>query len=527
MNKIISIFLITVCLGQVAIAQKSGINEQIPNSMLSIKGNLSVGGDTSYSRQLAPEGGAIIEGSVGIGTNAPDSSAILDLSATNKGVLVPRVTTVQRDSINNPANGLLVYDTDEGKFYYYADTLWKPVEGDGVAVQSIHTGAISFGTGSSTASDSTKLYWDNTNKRLGIRTSSPVASLQVNGAGSDSTTYALQIHNSTGTNNALVVKNDGGIGIGREPDFVLNSLYKGKLQIKDLAQIIDTSTTPVGNQLNIISTSGAASTYSGLTLSTGNSGTATGTGVNGVNATIQVYPINYSATNVRGAVVFQNMELNYNPGNSERRMLFSIPSNNTGSRFEFHSHTNGAISATTTRKLILVGASGNLILGTTSNNAGTNATRTFVIENGTSPTGNVADAVQLFSRDRVAGQAGLVIRSENGTQHIFSDRVGIRTITPNASLTVVGAGTTDTTFSFQVHNSTGTNNSLVVRDDSTIGVGTSSPDSSAQLDIVSTTRGFLPPRMTTTQRDAIISPAEGLVIYNSTTKKHQGYDGTQ
>lgn len=55
---------------------------------------------------------------------------------------------------------------------------------------------------------------------------------------------------------------------------------------------------------------------------------------------------------------------------------------------------------------------------------------------------------------------------------------------------------------------------------------TSSPHSSAQLDVPSTTKGFLPPRMTTAQRDAIASPAEGLTIYNNTTKKLNFYDGT-
>jgi hypothetical protein len=58
------------------------------------------------------------------------------------------------------------------------------------------------------------------------------------------------------------------------------------------------------------------------------------------------------------------------------------------------------------------------------------------------------------------------------------------------------------------------------------GIGTTAPNASAKLDISSTTQGFLPPRMTTTQRDAISTPAAGLVIYNSTTNKHQGYNGT-
>jgi hypothetical protein len=59
-----------------------------------------------------------------------------------------------------------------------------------------------------------------------------------------------------------------------------------------------------------------------------------------------------------------------------------------------------------------------------------------------------------------------------------------------------------------------------------LGIGTTTPSPSAKLEISSTTQGFLPPRMTTTQRDAISSPAAGLIIFNTTTSKHQGYDGT-
>ena len=56
--------------------------------------------------------------------------------------------------------------------------------------------------------------------------------------------------------------------------------------------------------------------------------------------------------------------------------------------------------------------------------------------------------------------------------------------------------------------------------------GASSPQASAVIQADSTTQGFLPPRMTTTQRDAIPSPAEGLVIYNTTTKTLNFYNGT-
>ena len=49
-----------------------------------------------------------------------------------------------------------------------------------------------------------------------------------------------------------------------------------------------------------------------------------------------------------------------------------------------------------------------------------------------------------------------------------------------------------------------------------VGIGTTTPDASSIVDVESTTQGFLPPRLTTAQRDAIALPAEGLTIFNTT-----------
>ena len=54
-----------------------------------------------------------------------------------------------------------------------------------------------------------------------------------------------------------------------------------------------------------------------------------------------------------------------------------------------------------------------------------------------------------------------------------------------------------------------------------VGIGTTSPSAAARLDVSSTTSGFLPPRMTTAQRDAISSPPNGLMLYNTSTDKLQ------
>ena len=61
------------------------------------------------------------------------------------------------------------------------------------------------------------------------------------------------------------------------------------------------------------------------------------------------------------------------------------------------------------------------------------------------------------------------------------------------------------------------NNSNIFNSGAGVGIGTVNPNTSAKLDVESTTQGFLPPRMTTVQRDAIASPATGLVIFNTTT----------
>ncbi|WP_158847779.1 fibrinogen-like YCDxxxxGGGW domain-containing protein [Algibacter sp. L1A34] len=61
---------------------------------------------------------------------------------------------------------------------------------------------------------------------------------------------------------------------------------------------------------------------------------------------------------------------------------------------------------------------------------------------------------------------------------------------------------------------------------SQVGIGTTTPDPSSILDIQSTTQGFLPPRMTTTELNAIISPAEGLLVFNTDYKCFQFFNGT-
>ena len=67
------------------------------------------------------------QNNVGIGTNTPNPNAILDMQSTTQGVLVPRLTTAQRNAIAAPTEGLLVYDTDVNCFFFYesAAAVWQ------------------------------------------------------------------------------------------------------------------------------------------------------------------------------------------------------------------------------------------------------------------------------------------------------------------------------------------------------------------------------------------------------------------
>ncbi|MEP7142311.1 MAG: fibrobacter succinogenes major paralogous domain-containing protein [Ferruginibacter sp.] len=66
---------------------------------------------------------------VGIGTAAPDHSAKVDISSTTQGFLPPRMTFAQRNAIQNPAAGLVVWCTDCDELQVYNGTIWKNMNG--------------------------------------------------------------------------------------------------------------------------------------------------------------------------------------------------------------------------------------------------------------------------------------------------------------------------------------------------------------------------------------------------------------
>jgi hypothetical protein len=104
------------------------------------------------------------------------ASSVLDVKSTSKGFLAPRVTTAQRIAIASPAEGLLVYQTDGVKgFYFYTNSAWTSLAASGPVLT---TGSIPFaGTSGALTQNNGSLFWDSTHNRLGVGTNGPGSDL--------------------------------------------------------------------------------------------------------------------------------------------------------------------------------------------------------------------------------------------------------------------------------------------------------------------------------------------------------------
>lgn len=93
---------------------------------------------------------------VGVGTTTPDASSILDIESTTQGLLVPRLSTAQRDLIANPAKSLFIYNTDNDKFEYNSGTsvipAWCSVDNNLTSTNVYMGKFILSGTGNQTIS---------------------------------------------------------------------------------------------------------------------------------------------------------------------------------------------------------------------------------------------------------------------------------------------------------------------------------------------------------------------------------------
>ncbi len=97
---------------------------------------------------------------VGINTPTPDQSSALDIYSQSKGMLIPRLTTAKRDAISNPANSLMIYDTDKKCLSQNIGTPSKPdwlcISGN--TVKMFYMPSVSFDTSKNANAQTKDLY---------------------------------------------------------------------------------------------------------------------------------------------------------------------------------------------------------------------------------------------------------------------------------------------------------------------------------------------------------------------------------
>jgi hypothetical protein len=131
---------------------------------------------------------------------APDSSAVLDLNAQTQGLLIPRLTTAQRNAIAKPANALMVYNQTVQQFQVNMGSAASPLWRNIVTVAQQPATDAFWGTNGNANADSNffvgttnaqalrlgtnnlvRIYVDSTRAFVGVHTSTPKASLHVQG----------------------------------------------------------------------------------------------------------------------------------------------------------------------------------------------------------------------------------------------------------------------------------------------------------------------------------------------------------
>jgi hypothetical protein len=387
-----------------------------------------------------------------------------------------------------------------------ADRSWTISTGLTVGTTPISSGTngrvLFQGTGN-VLQQSSSLFWDSTNNRLGIGTSSPNSALEVvepnsggfiaaarflvpnnNVAGRVSQFY-LGTSMTTLNSIAWSFHYQGNGSTANYQSFGFNGIATPALTMFGTLNVGINTTTDAGFRLDVNGTARVQGNFSvGTTQSTWS-----------IGRTIEVGAI--------GSFLFGGSSTQLILGtNSYFNSSWRYAINGAVAQYEqssgnhvWHSAVSGTANNTATiNRLATLWNNGNFGIGTGATDAG------FKLDvNGT------ARVATLRSDNPVIGfapsAAGVLIGS-NQTYRIICD--GSSYYDFRTSVGVI----------------------YRLRDDGSTSFGSTTIAASAMVDIQSTTKGFLPPRMTTTQKNAIASPATGLMVYDTTLNLISVYNGT-
>ena len=422
------------------------------------------------------------------------------------------------------------------------------------------SGQVSFWTGTQTQSGDNGLFWDNTNKRLGVGTNTPTTPLTIKGSGNSGSTASVVVRNSDNTlmfqiddNNVLRFNtarvNSGFMTLQSNGSTNLTGFYLGS--INPFTATSDITSYISGNP-RFWPTSGSGTfTYLNINPNIDQTG-----GANGATRGIFIQPGLVSAPNWR-SIEWNNSSgwALYGAGTAPNYLAGNTTIGSTSTPARLHVVGSGTSSSTWTAQFHNSAGNNNALMVRDDGSVGvgintfsspltkfeTNSRGRFWggIELGQNATARIdgngnyyrfvgaADGFGFYNDFQYSATSGtyywaefstpIIVSSGNATIRMLQLRPVVN-LTGTATTNVIGLDYNPTLTSL----GNGRNIAALFRSGQVgIGTGTGTPDVSAALDVTSTTQGVLFPRMTTTQRNAIATPADGLVIYNTTDNKLQ------
>jgi hypothetical protein len=484
---------------------------------------VALSGTLNYLPKFTPSGNTIGDSSiydngtsVSIGTASPSASSLLQLDSTNKGLLQPRMTTIQRDAITSPAEGLRIYNTTTKKENFYNGTSWielqeNIVNGTLNKVAKFTPNGTAVGDSSITDTGSLVTISSATNVN-GITnitgTTTITGATDIIGLtdiiGATTITGATTVTGTTDINGVTTIKSPS--ASPTIAAFTLLDSASGADPFEIRPSLASKRNTFIGTNAGKNTTASAVNdtivgSLAGALLSTGTNNTFLGY-ITGAAITTQVYntfvgsAAGFNATSSYNT--FLGSQSGYSNTSGERNVFIGY---NTGNQNEIGSYNT------------LVGFSSCPNIGDSGVSADYNTSLGH-----TAGSGFITGDRNLFLGYDAGGTLNnLTTPVTEADQSVF---IGAKTtggtIDSQTNQIVIGYEAQGLgSNSVVIGNSAITKTSLKGQ----VVIGTNSPVNTARLQVDSTTQGFLPPRMTTTQKNAIASPAIGLVVFDTTLEQ--------
>lgn len=484
----------------------------------------------------------------------PDPSAMLDIQSTDRGLLIPRMDSTSRKAIVNPATGLMVYDSSTQSFWYFG-TAWTEIgQGDNLGDHRANANIELNGHWLSQDGDNEGVYVNGTGD-VGIGTSAPQGKLTIdNGTDVSPSGGGFLIMGSTSSynvaidNNEIMARKSGGtaplylqieggdlimggkVGIGPGlPDssaiLDIESSTQGILVPRMTASQRQLISSPAQGLL-VYQTNGLQGFYfydgsNWLGLNAGDSDAISDADQDTKIQVEESADEDIIRFDIDGSEQFRMHNRVIEPGTKNTFMgleagqntnHFGSPlSGNVGIGYRaFQSNVDGSLSVAIGRESMkqMTDGVGNIGIG--------------------------YGAMQnTITAQENVGVGGLALRNNQGNNNTAVGQGALRDNGPGSNNTAlgynadVGSDSLTNATAIGANSLVSSDNSLILGDSARVGIGTSSPDQSALLEINSTSQGFLLPRLNQKQILAIANPAEGLVVYNTVRKKPIYFDGAE